>query len=232
MPSFQETPRNVPNKLISNISEKHCPVIVLLDTSGSMQSCRTALIDGLRTLRDQLNEDMDARARVEVEILAFDDDVRKVEPFGPMELFQIPDLSCDGMTCTHRAIDTALDEIERRKKEYKLQGVPYYRPWLILMTDGQPNDADNGAFGRLVQAQKDKKVVFYGIAIGNEADQQSIASMHINGVVINQNKLQLTNAFQWLSSSVISTSISNADVTVSENPMNFGMSWKQISINQ
>ena len=56
--------------------------------------------------------------------------------------------------------------------------------------------------------------------------------MHANGIVINLTQSNIRNMFEWLSSSVCITSSSTADVTVSENPTNFGMSWEQLSVNQ
>ena len=37
------------------------------------------------------------------------------------------------------AINLALDMLESRKSEYSDSGVDYYQPWLVVMTDGQPN---------------------------------------------------------------------------------------------
>ena len=41
------------------------------------------------------------------------------------------------------AIDEAIELVEARKSWYKVTGQPYYRPWIINMTDGEPTDIPN-----------------------------------------------------------------------------------------
>jgi hypothetical protein len=40
------------------------------------------------------------------------------------------------------AIDLTLDLIESRKQTYKANGTPYFRPWIFLVTDGEPTDGN------------------------------------------------------------------------------------------
>ena len=238
MPRFQEKPRgSAGNRMIENISEKHCPCVVLIDTSGSMRPYVQDLVNALNEFRNALNGDADARARVEIEIVTFDSSVHKLEGFGPVSSFSVPDIVCDGTTCTHDAVQFAMEELEARKVEYKQQGTPYYRPWLVLLTDGGSNDGDvtqfPNAFRDVLQAQRDKHLVYYGIAIGNEANRNEVGSMHVNGLVLTPETTQFSAIFEWLSSSLVTTSINTStDITVVPNPSDNGISWSQVSIGQ
>ena len=42
------------------------------------------------------------------------------------------------------AIHKALDMIQARKAPYRAHGVTYYRPWVFMITDGEPQgESDN-----------------------------------------------------------------------------------------
>lgn len=65
------------------------------------------------------------------------------------------------------AMDAAIDLVEDRKRWYKNTGQTYYRPWIILMTDGEPNAGQD--IKRLAQRIKsdtaNKKYVFLPIGV-------------------------------------------------------------------
>ena len=37
------------------------------------------------------------------------------------------------------AINLALDKLEERKQIYQQAGISYFRPWVFLITDGEPD---------------------------------------------------------------------------------------------
>lgn len=197
-----ETPR-LP---IQNPGEQHMPCVVLIDTSGSMAGHERELEEALREMKETIMEDDIARGRVEVSIITFDDDVKEIVPFGPISAMQIPHLDCGGMTHTHQAIDLALRRVEERKNEYKSMNIVYNQPWIWLFTDGHANDSDNGAYDRLLQAQNNKKCVFYGVGIGNDVDEKELGRLHKKGMILKVSKESFKAAFELLSVSVTAAS--------------------------
>ena len=181
-----------------NIGEKHLACAVLIDTSGSMHGYEKALEDALKELKETIMEDDIARGRVEISVITFDDDVHEVVPFGPIRKMEIPRIDCGGMTCTHAAIQLALDRTSERKEEYKRNGMQYNQPWIWLFTDGQSNDPDNGSFAELLRRQNEKKLVFYGVGLGSEVDEKELGSMHKNGMILKAARENIRNAFEFL----------------------------------
>ena len=115
------------------------PCVLLLDTSGSMQGASIeALNQGLHTLRDGLMQDALASRRVEVAIVTFDSAVKVVQDFVTADQFEPPTLTVQGQTYTGSAMHKALDMIQARKDQYRAHGVTYYRPWVFMITDGEP----------------------------------------------------------------------------------------------
>lgn len=119
--------------------EPRCPCVLLLDTSGSMQGAPVAALnDGLRTFKETLTRDSLAARRVEVAVITFDSEVKVVQDFITADQFEPPELTAQGATCMGGAINKALDLIQARKSQYRANGVAYYRPWVFMITDGEP----------------------------------------------------------------------------------------------
>ena len=103
----------------------------------------------------------------------------------------------------------ALDLLETRKKDYRNAGVDYYQPWLVLMTDGGPNGAEDElrrAISRTVEAVNNKKLTIFPIGIGPEADMRVLAQFSPNRSPLKLQGLKFREFFAWLSQSVSRTS--------------------------
>ncbi len=210
-PKILERPR-LP---IENTGEQHLACAVVVDTSGSMRGYETQLVEAITQMKEAIENDDVARGRVEVCLITYDDDVREESPFGPITKMTIPNISCDGMTSTHAAIDFALRRVAERKAEYQQNHVTYNQPWIWLLTDGEPNDFDNGSFGELLQAQRDNKCVFFGVAVGDDANEHQLAGMHKNNIVLKVGKDNFASVFEFISQSVSGASVNKPGTSIS-----------------
>ncbi|MFN2614048.1 MAG: VWA domain-containing protein [Actinomycetota bacterium] len=130
---------------IANPQHPHCATILVVDVSGSMSGDKIRqLNEGLRFFRDDVLSDDLARKRVEVAVVSFGGDVTVPHDFGSIEAFAPASFSASGGTPMGGAIMEAVDMIRRRKADYRAQGVDYYRPWIFLITDGEPTDMKPG----------------------------------------------------------------------------------------
>lgn len=115
--------------------EPRCPCILLLDVSGSMSGRPiNELNAGLVTFRDELLADSLALKRVELGIVTFGP-VHVEQPFTSAANFFPPILFAQGDTPMGAAITKALDMVEERKREYRANGISYYRPWIECRRD-------------------------------------------------------------------------------------------------
>ena len=120
--------------------ETRCPCVLLLDTSGSMDGEKiTALNRGLKTFQRALQRDELAAQRVEVGIVTFGP-VHVAQEFMSAQQFEAPSLIAQHATPMGQAVEKAIQMIEERKKSYQANGIGYYRPWVFLITDGEPTD--------------------------------------------------------------------------------------------
>ncbi|MEH2237537.1 vWA domain-containing protein [Nostoc sp.] len=154
MPEFVENPEN------------RCPVILLLDTSGSMSGQPIQELNrGLAAFKEDVQKDSQASLSVEVAIITFGPIVQVVQDFVTIDQFTPPILEVGGLTPMGAAIESALDFLETRKQTYKDNGIHYYRPWVFLITDGVPSDSWQSASQRLTEAEAQSRLSFFAVGV-------------------------------------------------------------------
>ena len=196
------------NGRIVGMGETHLPCAVLVDTSGSMSGAMADLNRGLEDLRAEIMSNDEARGKVELCVIRFDDAVQIAHPFTSAYDYVSPELDCGGMTCMYEAVDVAIGEIQERRRQYKSRGVSSYKPFVFLLTDGGANDANNGSFDRLMRLQTDDRWNYIPVAVGPEADVEFLKANNANGFVLVSGKDNFENIFKFLSDSLSSVSSS------------------------
>lgn len=134
---------------LSRVSEKLL-CVVLLDGSSSMSEndAISELNEGLRALIADLRMDLRAKRSVRMLLIrvgALDDDISGAEILLPWTDVadlgaSLPSVRADGSTPLGAGARVALQEIEQEKARLRAQGNPLLRPWLFIISDGQPND--------------------------------------------------------------------------------------------
>ena len=205
--------------------EPRCPCVLLLDTSGSMQGAAIeALNEGLRTFKDDLVKNSLASRRVEVAVVTFDCDVNVVQDFVTAEDFEPPTLTAQGLTHIGAAIYKALDITQERKAQYRANGVAYYRPWIFMITDGEPQGEQEGVVEQVAQRLKDdeanKRVAFFTVGV-DSANMTSLSKISVRAP-LKLNGLNFTEMFLWLSASMSAVSQSKLDEQVALPPVGWG----------
>jgi len=184
-------------------SEPRCPVVLLLDSSASMEGDRISQLNaGVMTFKQEVERDPTASLRVEVAIISFSNSVSIIQDFITIDDFIPTQLSAKGLTAMGQAIEVALDMLEERRAIYRDNGIASYQPWVILITDGEPTDSWKSAAIRVRQAIADRKVNFYviGVQDANMNILREIASPNVPPVMLQGLKFQ--ELFKWVSASL------------------------------
>jgi uncharacterized protein YegL len=91
----------------------------------------------------------------------------------------MPTLVSGGTTNVVAGMNKAMEEVEERKRFYKANGEQYYRPFIVLFTDGAPtNTAEEiETLDQQIQARSDeKRFVFLPFGVEG-ADMQLLAKL-------------------------------------------------------
>lgn len=143
------------------------PVILLLDTSGSMDGHKIdALNRSVQAMIESFADEKSTRAEIHVSIITFGGQAELYLDMTPSSQVEWEDLVADGMTPMGDALEIAKQLVEDKDR------IPSrsYRPSVILVSDGQPNDNWQAAMDAFIREGRSAKCDRWALAIGADAD--------------------------------------------------------------
>lgn len=215
---------------------KPLPIILLLDTSGSMnivtnpdevtRTGRTDVIDGniveyvdggitrISVLNNSVRKMLKTLSKYEresteflVSIITFGLDTRLVLPPSQVARIHFDDLKADGNTPLGKALDIAKDLIDDRAR------IPSrsYRPLVILVSDGEPDDGWKVKFDNFITQGRSAKCDRMALAIGDEANRKMLMDF-IDGTGHSlfeaDTAEEITNFFKFVTMSTVQRTLS------------------------
>lgn len=211
--------------LIDNPSPR-CPCLLVVDTSGSMSGEPIRQLNqGVQEFISALQADEVAACSVEVAILAAGGNVEEILPFTTaLDLDYVSTFTAQGLTPLGTAVEKGLSMLEERKAEYQRNGIAYYQPWLVMISDGAPTDNWTNAASHARSLSDNRKLVSLVVGV-NDADMDTLGQFS-NRPAVKLDGLKFSQFFQWLSASMSRVSASaSTSSTVNLPPMD---SWGSI----
>jgi uncharacterized protein YegL len=140
-------------------------------------------------------------------VITFGGSVQTVVPFVTAHEFTPPTLTANGETPMGASILQAIETVTERKRKYKQNGLHYYRPWIFLITDGEPTDSWQTAAAQVHEGEKNKSFAFF--AVGVEGADFDILRQISTRQPLPLKGNNFRAMFEWLSQSQRSVSHSN-----------------------
>lgn len=185
-----------------NYQQKCCCALVL-DVSGSMSGAPiNELNAGLVDFYNDIQKDKTTADRLEVAVIEFSSSVNTLVDPSLVENFTMPTLTTKGSTKLVDGVREGINVVLARKSWYKKTGQPYYRPWIILITDGAPDpDQDiNSLATEIRNGFNNKEFFFYAIGV-QSADMNMLRNISVESPAHLQG-LKFSEFFKWLSASM------------------------------
>lgn len=220
--------------------EQKCLCVLVLDVSGSMRGNKLdALNQGVRDFFTQIQTadgvSESTVDQLEIAIIQYDEEVKILRDPKLLEEGELPPTLTErgSVTETVLAMEEAIQLVADRKAFYKETGQAYFRPWIIVMTDGEPygnkaSAADIDAIAQRVAADaKDKRYMMIGIGVGEDANMGLLAKMTA-GKALKLDGVKFGEFFQWLSASLstVAASKEGDKINISEGADNWMTSFE------
>ena len=195
---------------IINPSESHMALVFLLDTSGSMSGEPIrSLNEGLNRFKTEVCENKQTRDILDVAIIEFNSNYKVVQDFVPVEYMETANFGTTGSTMMSPAINKALDMVDERSRFYRRSGSEPYKPWVLMITDGEPDSDDDisAVTQRIKSMESAGKVSFR--SLGVEGYNSKVLHTLSGEKVIKLLGTDFTSFFDWVSKSMRSVSQSS-----------------------
>lgn len=194
---------------IVNASEPHMACLFLLDTSGSMAGEPiNELVSALNRFKIEVCEDKTTRDVLDVAIVEFNTSVNVVQEFVPIEYMESVSLNAYGGTDMNGGLRTAIDMILERGRFYRRMGTQPYCPWIVMITDGYPNDSIDNVAEEIMTLDQQDKLRLWSLAVKG-ADTKLLNKLGHGKRVLELEGYDFSKFFDWVNKSMRSISVSS-----------------------
>jgi uncharacterized protein YegL len=195
------------------------PVILLLDTSGSMRAD-----DKIDVLNDSVAEMIRELAAVDaghgfitLTLISFGGDTAQLlQKNIPVGAIQFTSLKAGGRTPMGQALTIARELVEDREE------IPSraYRPTIALVSDGLPVPPLADELDALISSERGSKSSRFALAIGSDADHDMLTKFASSGDVKEASEAaEIRNFLQWVTNTVTQVTLSIFDADVDAQSM-------------
>jgi uncharacterized protein YegL len=154
---------------------------------------------------EAFQDDADLRAEIHVAVITFGGEAKVHLPLAPARTASWTDLGADGNTPMGAAFNLARALIE----DNQLVPGRAYRPTIVLLSDGQPNDEWRAPLKELLASERGGKAFRMALGIGGDADHTVLKEFLANPesrVYTAKEARQIREFFQLVTMSVASRS--------------------------
>ena len=194
------------------------PCVLVLDASWSMEETVSngrsridQLNEGLVAFEKAITEDDTALGRVQISIVVVggpNNDADVMMDWTDAFSFQAFPLSAGGGTPLAEGLVKGLEMVEIGKQHLQTAAISYTRPWMIVISDGEPTSDNrdwNEAVSKVLDAEKNKKVVVFPVGVDG-ANLRKLGEISSEKPAASLSTVNFEEFFVWLSSSLSAVS--------------------------
>lgn len=200
--------------LVENTANR-VPICIVVDTSYSMvrENRIKHVNNGLKQFIEAGADDDYASDSLDICIITFGRGKGKVvQEFANISSIRFEPLKASGNSPLGSAVNLAIKTIEQRLEQYLRHGITSFKPWLIIMSDGEgdPTDAKNleKATEETRKLVRERRIKVMCIDMNRAEKNNDLRKFSIDGTTSAINALQIEDFFYMLSRSAAGLSSS------------------------
>jgi uncharacterized protein YegL len=173
-----------------------------------------SLNQALEDFKNKVSMDEMAQKVVDIAIVEFNSTVHTVQDFTPILRMEPVTLQAKGSTAMGEGITTAIDMVKARNLLYFDVGTPVHRPWIFMITDGEPTDDIGNAISRIKEEESKGthgKLKFFALGV---SDYNKETLFRITHRVMELRNTDFSGIFDWMAASMVLISDSRVDEDV------------------
>lgn len=180
--------------------------VLLVDHSKATADKIEDINHMLRRFYEDILESDSACPRIEITLISCDIPTRIIQQPSIVENFTMPTLNAKNDSNIIDGIKMAIEVVEGRKQYYREQGIPYKRPWIIIISNGECDaESIKNNLKQLVdfrdEAIYNKRYFIQSIAIDENADMNVLDFVATNKTIFMKDA-KFLHFFRWLSGSL------------------------------
>lgn len=188
--------------------EAKCLWVICIDNSYSMTPYMKDLTQGLESFKRAVEMDSVASERIEVSLVTFNHEVKVRCAPKLIDDLNVPPMTPEGHTCLVEGVERAIQVVDNRVAWYKNSFQSYYQPFIVVITDGEPNGpGDINVLSQTIQEREnhpDSKQRIFFLSFGvDDADMNVLQMLTANpDSVYYVNNADFASLFKFISTSM------------------------------
>ena len=149
-------------------------ISIVIDNSASMKGDKIEKMkEAIRRFNNRINrENLSDKLQYSITIFRGFDSVC-FKQFD-QNLPEIDNLYAGGIPFVELTIKNSLDLIEKKVNEYEKSNITYYKPWMVLLLNGENYGDITDVSGRIVNTIKEGKMSFFPFALSDNEFNQNL----------------------------------------------------------
>lgn len=154
-------------KKFTTPTAKPLPVVLLLDVSSSMSGDKIENLNkAVKDMLDTFAQEEKMETEILVSVITFGNQVELQVPYTKASQVQWKNLQANGRT----PMGTALKMAKAMIEDIETTPSRAYRPTIVLVSDGQPNDSWEAPMEGFISEGRSSKCFCWAMGIGRDAD--------------------------------------------------------------
>lgn len=218
---------DIKDRPVLEASVAHVALALVLDISSSMQGEKIdSLNRAINSMIDQLKVDARLRDIIDLGIFVFGEKSRESVYQGFRAISDCEHIALyanDNSTYVADALNNAIDHLRERTNLYAKDAAPY-KPWLVLITDGEFHDDDdklNSVAKRMKEREEQNKLRFFGLGVEGYKRSQLEKFTKDSKYVIDVKAANFVEFLNWVGRSMAIVSQSEVGSSVKLEPLVF-----------